>query len=225
MKLNYGILIYLIKMLTFLSIMLRTNYLKIKIKKKNTDFNDNYTKLNLNLNLTFHNINKRNNKINIAIYAFSIKNGGRSRITALLINYLYKINIFKIFLFTLKIVEEDEYIIPFNIKRFQIKENHLFKIINKNKIDILIYELDEIEEIISLNNYKSIKVIFYQHSSSFDWLYENYTIFKSIYEKFYSSKYVVSIVPFDNDYLFILLFRLLIVGINSNIESNKYFTF
>jgi len=45
-------------------------------------------------------------------------------------------------------------------------------------------------------------VIFYQHSSSFDWLYENYTIFKSIYEKFYSSKYVVSIVPFDNDYLF-----------------------
>ena len=45
-------------------------------------------------------------------------------------------------------------------------------------------------------------MIFYQHSSSFDWLYENYTIFKSIYEKFYSSKYVVSIVPFDNDYLF-----------------------
>ena len=69
-------------------------------------------------------------------------------------------------------------------------------------IDILIYELDEIEEIISLNNYKNIKVIFYQHSSSFDWLYENYTIFKSIYEKFYNSKYVVSIVPFDNDYLF-----------------------
>ena len=135
------------------------------------------------------------------LYAFSIKNGGRSRITALLINYLYKINIFKIFLFTLKIIEENEYLIPINIKRFQIK-NHLIKIINKNKIDLLIYELDEIEEIISLNNYKSIKVIFYQHSSSFDWLYENYTIFKSIYEKFYSSKYVVSIVPFDNDYLF-----------------------
>ena len=201
MKLNYGILIYLIKMLTFLSIILRIRYLKIKIKKKNIDFNDNYSKLNLNLNLTFHNNNKRKNKINIAIYSFSIKNGGRSRITALLINYLYKINIFKIFLFTLKIIEENEYIIPTNIKRFQIK-NHLIKIINKNKIDILIYELDEIEEIISLNNYKNIKVIFYQHSSSFDWLYENYTIFKSIYEKFYNSKYIVSIVPFDNDYLF-----------------------
>ena len=152
MKLNFGILIYLIKMLTFLSIILRISYLKIKIKKKITDFNDNYTKLNLNINLTFHNIIKRKIKINIAIYAFSIKNGGRSRITALLINYLYKINIFKIFLFTLKIIEENEYIIPTNIKRFQIK-NHLIKIINKNKIDILIYELDEIEEIISLNNY------------------------------------------------------------------------
>ena len=131
MKLNYEILIYIIKMLTFLSIILRTSYLKIKIKNKNTDFNDNYTKINLNLNLTFHNTNKR-----------------------------------------------------------------------KNKIDILIYELDEIEEILSLNNYKNIKVIFYQHSSSFDWLYDNYTMFKSIYGMFYSSKYIVSIVPFDNDYLF-----------------------
>ena len=118
-------------MLTFLSIILRTSYLKIKIKNKNTDFNDNYTKINLNINLTFHNTNKR-----------------------------------------------------------------------KNKIDILIYELDEIEEILSLNNYKNIKVIFYQHSSSFDWLYDNYTMFKSIYGMFYSSKYIVSIVPFDNDYLF-----------------------
>lgn len=62
--------------------------------------------------------------------------------------------------------------------------------------------MDEIKEIITLNNYKSIKVIYYQHSSSFDWLYENYTIYKSKYEEFYSSKYIVSIVPFDNDYLF-----------------------
>ena len=198
MKLNYGI-IFLIKMITILSIISRINYLKKKLKLQSINFNDNYIKLNLNLNLTFYNINKRNNKINIAIYAFSIKNGGRSRITALLINYLYRINIFKIFLFTLKIIEEDEYIIPVDIKRFQIT-NHLIKIINKNKIDILIYELDEIKEIIII--YKSIKVIYYQHSSSFDWLYENYTIYKSIYEVFYSSKYIVSIVPFDNDYLF-----------------------
>ena len=95
MKLNYGI-IFLIKMITILSIISRINYLKKKLKLQSINFNDNYIKLNLNLNLTFYNINKRNNKINIAIYAFSIKNGGRSRITALLINYLYRINIFKI---------------------------------------------------------------------------------------------------------------------------------
>jgi glycosyltransferase involved in cell wall biosynthesis len=192
---------FLIKMIAFLSIILKISSLKKKLKKQNIDYNDKLTKLALSLNFTFHNINKNKKKINIAIYAFSIKNGGRSRITALLINYLNKINIFKIYLFTLKIVEEDEYIIPINIHRFQIK-NHLIKIINKNKIDILIYELDEIQEIITLNNYKNIKVIFYQHSSSFDWLYENYTIFKCIYDTFYSSKYIVSIVPFDNDYLF-----------------------
>ena len=198
MKLNCGIF-FLIKKLTILSIILSICYFKNKLKTQSIDFIDTFSKLNLNL--TFYNINKRNNKINIAIYAFSIKNGGRSRITALLINYLYKINIFKIFLFTLKIIEEDEYIIPINVKRFQIR-NHLIKIINKNKVDILIYELDEIKEIITLNNYESLKVIYYQHSSSFDWLYDNYTVFKSIYEEFYSSKYIVSIVPFDNDYLF-----------------------
>ena len=76
------------------------------------------------------------------------------------------------------------------------------KIINKNKIDILIYELDDVEEINKLNNYTNTNIIFYQHSSSFDWLYGNYTIYKTIYENFYNSKYIVSIVPFDTDYLF-----------------------
>jgi glycosyltransferase involved in cell wall biosynthesis len=68
--------------------------------------------------------------------------------------------------------------------------------------DILIYELDNVEEIIKLNNLKNVKVIFYQHSSSFDWIYDNYNLFKSIYKAFYNSKYVISIIPFDSDYLF-----------------------
>ena len=53
-----------------------------------------------------------------------------------------------------------------------------------------------------LNALKNTKVIFYHHSSTFDLLYENYTLFKSIYKAFSFSKYVVSIVPFENDYLF-----------------------
>ena len=61
--------------------------------------------------------------------------------------------------------------------------------------------MDNIEEIIELNNLKNAKIIFYQHSSSFDWIYDNYTAFKSIYKAFSKSKYIVSIVPFDSDYL------------------------
>ena len=127
-----------------------------------------------------------------------MKDGGRARITSLLINYLNEINIIKIFLFTNYLIEEDEYKIPNNIKRLTVK-NHL---INKNKIDILIYELDNVEEIIKLNSLMNVKVIFYQHTSIFYWIYDNYTIFKSIYKAFYNSKYIVSIIPFDSDYLF-----------------------
>ena len=114
---------------------------------------------------------------------------------------MHRISIFNIILFTRTNIEKEEYFIPNNIKRFTIK-NHLFKIINKNKINVLIYELDDIKEIIKLNNYRNINVIFYQHSSSFDWLYRNYTKFKLIYKVFSLSKYIISIVPFDSNYLF-----------------------
>ena len=136
----------LIKILFFLSVIFHISYISKKLKKDYKAFSDNFRKINKNLNLTFYENIKKKKKLNIAIYTLSIKNGGRARITTLLIKYLYKINIFKIFLFTFKLIEEDEYIIPNNIKRFIIK-NNLIKIINKNKIDILIYELDDIEEI------------------------------------------------------------------------------
>jgi hypothetical protein len=62
-----------------------------------------------------------------------MKDGGRARITSILIEYLNKINIINIILFTNYSIEEDEYIIPNNIERITIK-NNLIKIINKNKI-------------------------------------------------------------------------------------------
>ena len=61
-------------------------------------------------------------------------------------------------------------------------------------------QLDNINEINTLNELKNIKVIFYHHSSSFDWIYGNYSIFKSIYKAFSKSKYFISIVPFENQY-------------------------
>jgi len=192
---------YEIKIIFFISIILKIGYQKNNLKKYYLDINKNYEKLNENLNLSFFKSIKKESKINIAIYGYCIKNGGRARITSLLVNYFHKINIFNIILFTRTNIEKEEYFIPNNIKRFTIK-NHLFKIINKNKINILIYELDDIKEITKLNNYLNINVIFYQHSSSFDWLYKNYTKFKLIYKAFSLSKYIISIVPFDSDYLF-----------------------
>lgn len=115
--------------------------------------------------------------------------------------YLYKIKIFELYLFTRKQKEDNEYNFPEDIKRVIIK-NNLIKAIKKNKIDVLIYKLDEIKDILFLNKFYDSKVIFYQHSSTFDWLYQNHSIFKGIYKSFYNSKYVVSIVPFDSNYLF-----------------------
>ena len=67
---------------------------------------------------------------------------------------------------------------------------------------ILIYQLDYINEIEALNKMNNIKVIFYHHSSIFDWLYTNFTFFKIIYDSFTQSKYIISIVPYESDYLF-----------------------
>jgi glycosyltransferase involved in cell wall biosynthesis len=165
----------------------------------NNSLNNNYLYNQKYLNLSFN--NNLSNKIKIGIYAYSIKNGGRARITALLINNLNKIKIFEIFLFTKVMKEKNEYIIPENIKRTVIK-NNLLIFLKKYKINCLIYELDDINEIKFLANINNIKVIFLHHSSNFDWIYGNFTIFKVIYKFFESAKYFVSIVPFENNYLF-----------------------
>ena len=161
--------------------------------------NEKYIEIQRIINLTFlKNITRR---INIAIYCYCIINGGRARITSLLTNYFYNIKLFKTHLFTVEDKQENEYHIPEDIKRLVIK-NNMIKKLKKNRIDILIYQLDYINEINILNDLKKIKVIFYHHSSSFDWIYANYTHFKLIYKSFKKSKYFISIVPFENDYLF-----------------------
>lgn len=170
------------------------------ILKINYDIlNNNYLAIKNTFNLTI--INKINKKIKLAVYAFGIKNGGRARVTSLLINYFIKIKLFELFLFTKIEKEENEYKIPQNIPRIIIRDN-IIKTIKKKRIDILIYQLSFYNEIKLLNNLKNIKVVFYQHLSIFDWIYGNYTIFKNLYKNYRNSKYVVSIVPFENDYIF-----------------------
>ena len=184
------IFLILLFLLFFYSFILKINYDILNI---------NYLAIANTFNLTI--INKNNKKIKLAVYAFCIKNGGRARVTSLLINYLIKIKLFELFLFTKIEKEENEYKIPQNIPRIIIKDN-IIKIIKKKRIDILIYQLSFYDEIKLLNNLKNIKVIFYQHLSIFDWIYGNYTQFKNLYKNYRNSKYVVSIVPLENDYIF-----------------------
>lgn len=202
---NYSILYFLLLSFIKINIFLLIIFIFFKYNKinkiSNYNFNEKYKQIQKKINITFNNIIPDKNNIKIAIYCHCIKNGGRARVTALLLQYLYKINFFNIYLFTRRFKEDNEYMFPNDIKRVFIKKD-LIKAIKKNKINILIYELDEINDILFLNNITNIKVIFYHHSSTFDWLYENYTIFKTIYKAFFNSKYIVSIVPFESDYLF-----------------------
>ena len=128
------------------------------ILKINYDIlNINYLAIANTFNLTI--INKNNKKIKLAVYAFCIKNGGRARVTSLLINYLIKIKLFELFLFTKIEKEENEYKIPQNIPRIIIRDN-IIKIIKKKRIDILIYQLSFYDEIKLLNNYTQFKNLY-----------------------------------------------------------------
>jgi glycosyltransferase involved in cell wall biosynthesis len=126
---------------------------------------------------------------------------------------LYKIKIFNIYLFTKVSKQENEYFIPEDVKRIVI-ENNIDKIISKFKIDVLLYNLYNYSEINKLNNRKKPKIIYYQHSSFFYFLYSNYTSFLSLYKAYKNAKCVVSLVPLENSYIFKYW------GINSILMSN-----
>jgi len=140
-------------------------------------------------------------KLRIAVYTLTISGGGRARMTSLLINYLHKIKIFKLYLFSNFNQQKYEFIIPKDTTRVLVK-NNLIKKIEKYKIDVLIHQLIRIREIKQLNKLKNTKVIFYLHSSIFSCIYSSIYYFKKVYNEFKKSKYVVNIIPYENDYLF-----------------------
>lgn len=205
-KTKYLILFFIIFFIKF--------YLK-SIKITNKIINQNYVQIQKTNNISFN--NRIKSRINIGIYAFGLKNGGRARSTSLMINYFKNITIFNLYLFTRRFKEDEEYKIPVNIKRILVKKDLIIKI-KKSKIHILIYQLSLHKEIKQLNNLKDIKVIFYQHLGIFDWIYGNYTTFKLIYKDYLYSKYVINIIPFEKEYIFKKW------GINS-IYMNNFMTY
>jgi len=193
----------IIKLIIFiLKIIIIVKYKK-QLYIKNIELNRYYINIQKNLKLSFTTILKRN--IRIGIYIYNLKNGGTQRITSILLNYFYKVKIFDLFVLTKKKKEENEYIIPNKIKRIIIKDclmKYLLKEIYKNKIDILIYQFPNYKGINILNNLKKIKIIFYQHYCFLYWIYFNYFLFLNIYKSLRNSKYIISLIPFENQFIF-----------------------
>ena len=190
--LNYYKLVLLI--FFFFSIIYYCKTMKFYI----LEINNNYLKIQKDLNINISLVKNLKNKIKLGLFSYGLKNGGRARLTSILINYFYSIKIFNIYLFTKVDKNSNEYLIPEDIKRMTIKDNvkKLIKNISKNKIDILIYNLDNYKEVNYLNNRKTPKIIYYQHSSFFFLLYSNYTSFLSLYKEYQNSKYFVYLLEF-----------------------------
>ena len=193
----------LFQLLIFISIIFYIEYENISSKYE-LDINKYYIKLQKDLNLTFYKQLKK--KINLAIYYNSIKNGGVERITSLLLNYLNNVKIFNLYLLTQKPKEDDEYSIPIKIKRIIVnskRKNELIKILNKENIDLLIYHFYNNIEIEELNNLKNTKTIIYNNSCFLFWIYSNlFYFFKTVYKSYKKAKFIISLVPFENGYLF-----------------------
>ena len=146
--------------------------------------------------------NNLNKRINIGIVSQSIKNGGIERTTSLILYYFNKVKIFKLFLFTKQQKQNNEYFIDTNIKRIAFK-NNLIELLKQQKIDILLYQCYDYKEINLLNKIKNLKLILINNSCFFYWIYINkYFYFKTYYQAYKNCNYTISLVPFENDYLF-----------------------
>lgn len=145
--------------------------------------------------------------IRLGIYTYSLKGGGTERVTALMINYLSNESIFNIYVFSQRKKEENEYKIPDNIKRTYINEKYSPKQLKIQlkikKIDILIYQFPHGDEINIINTFDKVKIIIYSHFCFLTWIYfYDIHFFKTLYNSYKNSKYIVSLVPFENDYIF-----------------------
>ena len=186
-----------------------------------------FNELNKN-NIYFHYSNTSlKNKIKIGIYISSLNNGGIERFTSLLLFYFNKVPFFQLIVFSLVEKQEDEYEINENIERIVVK-NNLIELVNEKQIQILIYQYYEPNEINELNNLTNTKTIFINHSCFLHWFYYKlYYRLNTLYTSYKNCKYVISLVPFENYYLFkkwgitsILMNNFITYDINSIIPSD-----
>ena len=146
------------------------------------------------------------NQIKIAFYCNSIKYGGVERVISILLKFLSKEILFKFYLITISGRLSDEYELPGNIMRIFLKYEkiNIIQAVEKENIDILIYNFYNRGEIENLNRLNKTKVIYFNHSSYFLWLlfHRQYHIEQSVYQTYKSCKYIISLIPVETDYLF-----------------------
>ena len=162
-------------------------------------------------------IKKNKTPIKVAYYCDTIKYGGVQRVMALLLNNLSKEDFFINYLITNSERLKYEYPIPNNVIRISLSEQkiNLYEALEQEHIDILIYNFYENKEIEKLNELNNTKVIFYDHSCFLIWVYQKIFKFQhSVYQAYKKCKYVISLIPLENDYLF------KIWGINSVLMDN-----
>ena len=190
-----------IKILYFFILILFSNIYKIKIFNNEKEIYYSHTKYKI-----YNKIFKKKclKKINFGIYNPTLSNGGRERITALLITYLFKVNIFNIYLFTRTRKNKYEYQVPENTIRIQtFGSRDLINKLIKSKIDVFVYQSYNAYEMELLNKLTNVKTIFYNHSSFWFWIYFNRVNFiPELYRVYKNAKYVISLIPFENDFLF-----------------------
>ena len=172
----------------------------------NLDNSDDYSFYNKNNNFEINKYhNQNNNLIKIGYYYDSIKFGGVERVLSLLINYLSKEKYFSQCLITNKGKSDEEFSIPESVGRIVLLEENidLYQAIERENIDILIYNYYNQEEIEKLNQLDNTKVIYYDHSSFLIWVYlYNQNFKQKVYQAYKKCKYVISLIPLENDYLF-----------------------
>lgn len=147
----------------------------------------------------------KNKKIIVAYYSTQMRYGGIERVFSIIIKYLSKEKYFSFYLITAERKQIGEYPIPNNTKRISLSELkiNLYEALEKEKIDILIYNYEN-KAIEKLNKLKKPKVIYYNHVSFLFWIYKDhiYKFKDTVYNLYKKCKYVISVIPVENDYLF-----------------------
>jgi len=153
----------------------------------------------------YHYKNKEIKKIKVAYYSLQMKYGGIERIFSILINYLLKEKKFLFYLITKEVKQIGEYPIPKKVKRISLSELkiNLTEAVEKKNIDILIYNYGY-KEIENLFKLQKTKIIYYNHISFLHWIYKAhiYNFKNTVYPLYKKCKYVISIIPVENNYLF-----------------------